>query len=242
MPRELRKLNGKGVLHFRQYLARLHDNPGLSPPIEILSDNKYSDGLTGNINIENKTFPNRMEIARHLNDIFSVEDHDNISTDIGLWGWLSLFYFDQVCPSKNGIRKPGREYRHILEKGYRYQHRHLLAGPYLSYKMYGDKSRLLLHGFINQESQIHHELSSRQELITNRGIIEAADTLYYDNNNESPKAGTLSDSKAGSLFRFINIIRQLELTYDLYSMESQGIISLLPDEFNAWKTYSLTEN
>ncbi|MFH1977184.1 MAG: hypothetical protein ABIJ52_16800 [Pseudomonadota bacterium] len=39
----------------------------------------------------------------------------------------------------------------------------------------------------------------------------------------------------GTLFRFIDVIQPLDLTYDLYSMSGKDIIGLLPPEFDKWK-------
>ena len=39
----------------------------------------------------------------------------------------------------------------------------------------------------------------------------------------------------GTFYRFIGIIQQLDLNYDLYSMSGNEILDLLPPEFNKWK-------
>ena len=57
----------------------------------------------------------------------------------------------------------------------------------------------------------------------------------FDKSKNKPKAGTQSKTRGGSLFRLITVIQQLELTYDLYSMNSEEILQLLPEEFDNWK-------
>jgi hypothetical protein len=168
----------------------------------------------------------------------SIED-DNIETDVHLWSWLSLFYFDQLCPAQtNAIRKPGRDYRHILEPGYPYGHNHLLAGAYLVYTVYGlydELSTLLLYTVPHIESGFHHQLAQRQSIITNKGVMEAAHLLYLEKNKEKPKAGAIAKNKQGTIYRFIDVIQQLDLNYDLYSMTGDEVLELLPAEFNKWK-------
>ncbi len=232
---QVRRLNPQGIERFREYLQALKENPGVAPPVGILDDPDYSDVLQDQVEIVKVEFKNRTHMVKYLSTAL-----ENLNTQLGaenqgLWSWLSLFYFDQVCPEDlSGCRKAGMDYRHILEKGYRHRHRHrhLLAGPYITYQMYREKARLLLHGLLHQENKIHHELAARQEFITNRSIIEATDTLYFDKDKNKPKAGILSKTRADSLLRFVDVIQQLELNYDLYSMEAQEIISLLPNEFN----------
>jgi hypothetical protein len=168
------------------------------------------------------------------------ERPDKLMNDVHLWSWMSLFYFDQVCPSNDkGKRKPGRNYRHIPEPGYPHGHRHLVMGAYLVYTVYGwgeELSKLPLHTALSVESTFHHEIATRQSFITNRGIMEALHILYYNDLENKPKRGPIMNKNApGSLYRFVNVIQQLDVTYDLYSMSGPEIVSLLPGEFNHWK-------
>ena len=179
-------------------------------------------------------------MAQYLDQALAEINTDGLENDVQMWSWLSLFYFDQVCPVEdNDLRKPGRDYRHILEPGYPSGHRHLLAGAYLVYSVYGlenELSRLLLWSPLHLESRFHHQLASRQTLITNRGILDAADKMYFNVSVSRPKKGALMEKNTpGTLLRFIDVIQQLDLTYDLYSMSGQEILALLPPEFDKWK-------
>ena len=118
--------------------------------------------------------------------------------------------------------------------------KHLLAGSFETYRIYGEKARLLLYGPVHQANDVQARLAERQSFITNPGIIEVVDMLYFDEKNNKPKFGTQSKTKGGSLYRFITVIQQLDLTYDLYSMNAHDILSLLPEEFNKWKNFELS--
>jgi hypothetical protein len=111
-------------------------------------------------------------------------------------------------------------------------------GAYLVYTLYGwgdELSKLLLSTDLSIESHFHHEIVSRQSVITNRGIMEALHILYYHNVQNKPKRGAVMNRNApGSLYRFIDVIQQLDVTYDLYSMSGAEIVGLLPAEFNHW--------
>ncbi|MFQ5450001.1 MAG: hypothetical protein ACE5E9_05195 [Nitrospinaceae bacterium] len=232
----VKKLNQGGIQRFREYLLGVRSGAHDSPPEEILHDPLYSEEVQGQGEIENVTFKSSFEAAKYLNQKLVHIDNSNNLQNIGLWSWLSLFYFDQVCPPDNyGSRNPGRDYRHIPEMGYRFRHRHLLAGPFHTYKMYEEKARLLLNTPLRQESQIHHQLATRQNFISNRAIIDAIGALYFDEELRKPKKGLLSKAKPGNLYRFIDVVQQLDLTYDLYSMKSDEIFSLLPEEFKGWQ-------
>ena len=132
------RLTENGIKALRRYLSSLRSGATSDPPYQLLTDPDASESIPGVAEVEKRTFETRLDAARYLDDALSTLGLDSIETDIGLWSWLSLFYFDQVCPVRqDGYRKPGGDYRHILEPGYRYGHRHLLAGSYLPYSIYG---------------------------------------------------------------------------------------------------------
>ena len=235
----LRKFTDDGIDRFRSYLADLGNGSGAAPPFDLLVDSDASRPVHEDIHIENRKFATRLELARYLDEVLTDIEIDGIESDVHLWSWLSLYYFDQVCPEKkDGGRKPGRDYRHILEPGYRYGHNHLIAGAYLVYTVYGlnnGLSKLLLYTPLHVESGFHHQLAQRQSLITNKGLMEAATLLYFKNLKGKPKSGAISPKKAGNLYRFINVVQQLDLNYDLYSMSGEEVLQLLPAEFERWQ-------
>ncbi len=236
----IRKFTDEGIEPFRNYLAELREGSTSPPPFHILNDPATSEPINGGGEIENREFAIRLELAQYLDEALEGIESDSIETDVHLWSWLSLLYFDQLCPAqKDGVRKPGRDYRHILEPGYPNGHRHLLCGPYMVYSVYGlgeNLSKLLLCTSIPVENKFHHELAGRQSLITNRGSLEAVHSLYYEKANGKPKRGAQVKKPApGTFYRFIGIIQQLDLNYDLYSMTGEEVLELLPAEFNKWK-------
>jgi len=237
---EIRAFKNRGVEQFRKYLVKLRQGSAGLPPNYLLDDPDFSEPVKGGGSIEQQTFGTRLELAQYFDDALAGVENDGIETDVHLWSWLSLFYFEQVCPADGkGLRKPGRDYRHILEPGYPNGHRHLLAGAYLVYSVYGlgeNLSRLLLWTPLHLESKFHHQLAVRQTLITNKGILKAAHQMYFNPADVRPKRGALIEKKSpGTLIRFIDVIQQLDLTYDLYSMTAEEILALLPPEFDKWK-------
>jgi len=238
---ELRKFTDQGLERFRGYLRAFSEGSVESPPLNLLTDPEFSRQAAGQVTIDQRQFGSGLELASYLDHVLEAYPQwpGTVAADTHLWSWMSLFYFDQVCPvNDKGKRKPGRDYRHILEPGYPNGHRHLLAGAYLVYTVYGwgeELSKLLLHGPISMESQVHHEIATRQSLITNRGIMESLHILYFDQSRSKPKRGPLMNRSApGSLYRFIDVVQQLDVTYDLYSMSGPEIVGILPSEFAPW--------
>lgn len=235
MPEQVRRLTQRGVEAFRRYLGEIRSGSRAEPPRELLEDPSASEMLEKDAWVEERSFVDRMDAARYLAGV--LDGLKSCEEDIGLWSWLSLYYFDQVCPRRqDGARSPGRDYRHILEPGYLSGHRHLLAGPLMVWKLHQERGQLLLSTRVNEENKFHHEVASRQALLTNPAILSLLNLLYQDPGSGRPKRGAQQTGpNPGSIYRFVDVIHQLDVNYDLYSMTPDGILKLLPSEFERWK-------
>jgi hypothetical protein len=235
----LRRFTDSGIEAFRGYLAKLRSGSQDPPPFNMLEEDNYAVPAYDEITVEQITFGSRLDFAKYACEVFSKVESDDLFNDVRVWSWLSLYYFEQVCPvDKDGLRKPGRDYRHIPEPGFRVGHRHLLSGAYLVYAIYGLGDLLsgfLLYTALPTESQIYHQIVSRQNLVTNPVVVEAAGLLYFDKKTKRPKKGAFQTNRPGTLNRFIMVIQQLDLNFDLYSMDSLELLNLLPTEFDIWK-------
>lgn len=237
MNSQLRILNDKGIARYRDYLDELRSGSERKPPLELLADPWCSARVPLEVSIEAKAFQNKLAIGKYLNEVLRLLPHSQTERQVGLWSWLSLFFFDDVCPvNKYGRRAPGPHYRCILDLDFRRFNRHLLFGPYNAYKLHGDNAALLLYGPIHQTNRSFIELATRQGLFTNRGIIDAATILYYDPKTGRSKRGAMTNEhKPGTMLRFIDVIQQLDLTHDLFSMKGRDVVALLPEEFTPWR-------
>lgn len=231
----LRSLNARGIEEFRGFLQRIRDGEEFraSPAILYLDD--YSTSLPRAIEIAPRTFASKFEAAEYLAGV--LQDLAAQEDDAGLWSWLALFYFDQLSPvDAAGKRAPREDYHYIPSAGFGWHHgRHLLAGPYKLFTLHRRNARLLLYPPVHQHGAFIYQLGFRRDLITNRGLIEAIDLLYWDAKRKRPKRGASTDSRPGNLRRLIAVIQQLDFNYDLYGMRADEILHLLPPEFDAWK-------
>jgi len=233
----LQTMTDEGIEGFREYLRGLRYGSEAPPPDVLLTDTAYSADIEDAPFIERKAFESRLDAARYLSDVM-IEMNPGLFEDRGLWAWLSLLYFDQLCPlSARGTRKPGKDYRYIPTSDFRNYYRHLLAGPFRLYRTLGDRARLLLCNPLAQGGDINEQLASRQDIISNPGVMDAVDMLYFDPSQNNAKRG-VTGKRRGNLRRFVGLIQQLDLTYDLYSLDGQEIIGLLPGEFERWRGVS----
>jgi len=235
--REVRVLNGEGLFRFRDYLASLRKGSREGPPWGLLEDGALSSPLEAGAVVEPREFAGRMEAARYLREVLDPVPAGQVRENAGLWSWLSLLYFDQVCPARaDGTRSPGKDYRHVLSADSIYRLRHLLFGAWTALEIHGERAAFLLSSPLHQESKFHRELAARQGLFANRGLVEAAGLLYFDEEKGTPRRGAATTQPApGNLRRFVAVAGQLDLTWDLFSMSGPEILELLPSEFDRWK-------
>jgi hypothetical protein len=231
----IRVLNETGLLKFRDYLMQLGTTPSLDPTTEWLTDPATSNAFSPEVQIDNRNFETRFQLAQYLYGFAPLRE-PAVRQNIGLWSWLSLLFFDQLCPKDNeGNRTPREVYSYILSRDYRHYYRHLLATGFFIYDVHREHARVVLFPAMNTHGDFVEQLASRMELITNRGLIEAVDMLYYDaSGTGSPKRGATNRKKKGTLRRLIDILGQLDLTYDLYGMTASQLLDLLPNEFDRW--------
>lgn len=232
----LRKLNAKGIAKFREHLADIRAGEPFQSNPALLYVDEYSTAVPPRIDVESRTFKTKLDVAMYLENVLTPVDGPRLIADVGLWSWLALYFFDQLAPVRaDGKRRPREDYHYVPSS--RRPERHLLIGPYTTYKMHGDHARLLLHPPVHQHGRFLFDLSSRRDLITNRGLIELADRLYWNSRTKRPKRGASSENQPGNLRRLIAVAQQLDFNYDLYGMNAQEILALLPErEFEGWTT------
>lgn len=232
----LRTLNARGIEEFRGFLQQIRDGAEFQSDPAVLYLDEYSRRLPRTVEIEPRTFASKFEAAEYLAGVLA--DLPGIADDAGLWSWLALFYFDQLSPvDAEGKRRPREDYHYIPatdpSSGWQ-RERHLLAAPYKLFLLHRRNARLLLHPAVHQHGAFIYNLGFRRDLITNKGLIEAIDLLYWDEKRNRPKRGATS-SRPGNLRRLIAVIQQLDFNYDLYGMQAGEILQLLPPEFDAWR-------
>jgi hypothetical protein len=235
---QLTRFTEPGVAAFSSYLNSLKSNPSLLPPSNWLTDPQYSEPLATKVEVEPRTFGTRLNAARYLYEQFSGCNLTDVDRDTGLWAWLSLFYFDEVCPPRNGFRSPGDRARHIPElANYQRYYRHLLAGPYQIYRAHRDRPEraiAILCQALDKPGEIVEQLASRQELVTNPAVMELASILYVDPVLQRPKRGAQAKG-GGTARRLPTVLDQFDLTWDLYAAQGAELLDILPKEFNRFR-------
>lgn len=234
---KLHRLNVQGIAALRDDL--LNDKKIFETILDIekYSSIDYAEPVD-DIELEKVDFKSRYEFACYLNDVFANINVSDIYNDIGLWSWLTVFYFENVFELKNDVYKIGDVARYIPEpNNFRKMYRHLLLGPYLIYRAHIDDPRramCVLTTKLNAPGEAVEQIASRQEIVVNHQIIQALTSLYYDENKMILKKGAGKKSD-GSVRRMVTLLDQFDLTYDLSCIYADDIINMLPKEFDKFK-------
>jgi hypothetical protein len=221
---------------FGDYIDALNLGNDLPVPTGILNEENTSVELDASAEVVPRQFASKMDAARYLKDALAPISALVLDRNQGIWGWLSLFYFNQLCPeSTSGHRTPGQAYRYLLSSDWKHRYRHLLAGPFTLYVHHGEAARTILERPVTKHGDFAEQLASRYEIVRNHELLKSVDKLYWDETARGPKRGATNRRRRGSLRRLTSIISQFEVTFDLFSMNSNQILALLPSEFDSWK-------
>jgi hypothetical protein len=237
----LRRLNDAGIARFEQYLTVLRGGGTAHPPTDALTTPEHSDTLGVEVEVEDRDFATRLDWAKYIDEKLG-KGMKNVERDVGLWAWLALFHVKRLLPSKkNGRRLVGEAALWIPNtRDFRKRYRHLLVGPYRIYRAHRvnpEDALILLGGPFGSHGEVVEQFASRLNLVTNRELIKAATALYWDKQAGDIKTGAASNNRTpGSSARLAGIILpQFDLTWDLFSMTAEGILDLLPKEFDKFR-------
>src|SRR5437764_14952935 len=98
----VRRLTDKGSALFEEYLTRLALGAKEEPPLDLLTAPEISVPVEGEASAEPRKFATRLEAASYLRQVLESVPTSEIDHNPGLWNWLSLFYFNQLCPPSSG--------------------------------------------------------------------------------------------------------------------------------------------
>ena len=220
----------------------------MPPPYQILQDPGHSQDFDREIEVDRAPhgipFGSRFEFGTYLHERLSAADQMSIARNYGFWSWLSLYYFEQICPTgEDGARRiaPKELYLFSPHQVYRQHVRHLVRSPWLIVNIHGFNAKVLLLGTergsaspLTSRSKIFEQLATRQNILNNKTVIAAAHQLYFDERNGRTWFGA-SGNGPGSVARYALVVQQLELTYDTRACSVDQLLSLLPNEFADYK-------
>lgn len=241
----LHRFKQTGIDLFNAYLVNVSAGAADPPPEWLLTDPMHSEEIAPEIPVPAVTFSNRLAAARHVDALFARAELSDVDRDEGLWAWLSLRFFDQLCPpDKDGKRKPGEVSDGVfvrlipaIQRNRRY-YRHLLLGPYLIMRAYRaeiDSAMALLADAPHvATAEAYRLFVENPSLISCRAAVGTATALYYDKISGRMRRG-YGRKTSGGCRRLIQVLQQFDCTYDLYSLSTDTLLAMLPNEFDEFR-------
>jgi hypothetical protein len=231
----VREFNASGIAACKSFLAECRIHPQIPFPRDLLEDDSLTKGLSAEVTVEPTHFGPRREAADYLTTLLAPLPEDEIAQNAGLWTWLSVFFFDEVCPFREGKRTVRNDYSYVFEpKHARHFYRHLLFIAWYAARLAKPHDRLFMTAPLSSLDQVTDRVMSRLFLTRIPCIFEALDRLYWDEGRGKARAGIVDQRvvKPGDLRHRLPIrVRQLERTYDLFSLTGDQLVELLGEEF-----------
>ena len=234
----LRRLTPDGIERARQFLADLRDDPigSIEPPPDLLYDERYAARFVGEIEVERRAFRTRREAAEYFEPLLKPVAH-LVADHAGVWSWLGLFYFAETVRRENSVVQLSPldetfvvDRRDGASRSYQLRFRHYLWGSWRLYEQHGESAAFLLDRELAQWADIEQRSFGAIRIFNSVGIVPLILRLYTHGAHQ--KRGFIHDP--GGLRHLLRVLDQLKRTYDVYGMEPDALLKILPDEFRQW--------
>lgn len=235
-----RIFNASGLAEAAVVLDRLRSGELETVPVSFLESDEFSYETELEIpRARAGEIQNRWFLGVWLwQKLHSVTDDSALIASAGFWTWLAFFLFDTIAPARARGRSIWEDAKYILARGdYRKYYRHLVAGPYLMIKKHSDSPHIvrgLLATLPDSSGDVYEQLAARPVIVTSRAAVSVATKLYYDSESQRLRRGA-AGAGPGSARRYANVLMQYDVTFDLYTVTEEKLVSMLPREFERFQ-------
>ena len=233
---ELRRLTGDGIKRARDFLAHVREHPRARdrPPQELLFGERYSRAFESCVEVEPSVFRRRRDAAEYLAPRLEPIKH-RIGDDAKFWSWLGMYYFEHIVRIRDGaVRLSRLDETFVVDSGdprsLRNRYRHYLWGSWRLYEQHGEGAAYLLNEEITSWSIIADRGFGAVRIFNSEGVIQLILRLYTEGGRQKPG----SFRGHGGLRHLVRVLDQLELTHDVYGMQPDALIEILPEPFRKW--------
>lgn len=234
----LRQLTAAGIAEAQEFLTRLRECPGTdrTPPEDLLFGDRCSAPFDSKpeVMVEPRAFATRREAGAYLSAALETV-RLRVLEDAGVWSWLGMYYLKHIAPptlSPNNmtlIFESGVETSNAGRSDQQV-YRHYLWGSWQIYERHGENAAFLLDQGISSWDDLSQRVFGTRRIFTSRGVVQVMLRLYTAGLQK--KRGYVRGQ--GGLRHLLRVLPQLELTYDVYDMEPEALLRVLPQEFQRW--------
>lgn len=235
----VRRLNPQGIDAFREYIrtAKIALKAGEDvPPVsdEILGSELLTEATPYEMPEPPERFGSKLELAQFVDRFLPRNKYDDVRIDVGMWTWLAARLLDQIT---NGRRKFKEERGYVAGLTFQEFYRHLVLSPYFIYfnaKEDPSRVQVLLYDEPTTMNEVMVQFGSYQTLMQNKSLQALVQRLYFDPGKGRIRRGA-GGKEAGTPRRLMDFFRQIELNYDLQSIDQDKFWDMLPAEFGKFK-------
>ena len=105
---KLRRLNDAGIDRFNQFRASFDESGDPAELQILLQDAAYSGDAGVDIEVDARQFSSRFAVGEYLYGLFETVATPGLDTDRGMWTWLAVFYFEELCPQNLRLGEDAR--------------------------------------------------------------------------------------------------------------------------------------
>ena len=232
----VRRLTAEGLRRAREFLADMREHPTAprEPPRDLLYDERYSRPFEPEVWIERCPFRTRREAAEHFAPKFRPIRH-LVADHAGVWSWLGMYYFADTVRVEDGAVRLSREDETLIvdrqdRRSFQRRFRHYLWGSWRLYEAHGESVSFLLDQDLTSIGELALRALDTVRIFNSVGVIQLMLRLYTDNGRQ--KRGFID--RPGGQRHLIRVLDQLERTYDVYGMQPEALLRVLPQEFQRW--------
>ena len=232
----LRQLTPNGIERAHQFLADLRDDPShaIELPSDLLYDERYTAPFVGDIEVERRFFRTRRDAAEYFEPLLKPITH-LVADHAGVWSWLGMFYFPDTVRKDNGaVRLSPLDETFVVDRhisrSYQLRFRHYLWGAWRLNEQHGESAEFLLNRELTQWGDIEQRSFGSIRIFNSVGVVPLILRLYTHGAQQKRGFGF----SRGGLRHLVRVLDQLERTYDVYGMDPDALLKILPEEFRQW--------
>ena len=233
----LRRLTPEGIELAKRFLADLRANPAhaAEPPSDLLHDKRYAVPFEDGIEVESRTFHTRWDAAEYLAPRLKPISH-LVADHAEVWSWLGMFFFTHTAPrdSSGEVKLSPETETFVVDRNVsrslQRRFRHYLWIAWRIHEQHGEAAKFLLDRNLTQWGEIEDRTLANLRTFNSVGVVPLILHLYTQGAQQ--KRGFRNNR--GGLRHLVRVLTQMERTHDVYGMEPEALLKILPEEFRQW--------
>jgi len=158
-----------------------------------------------------------------------------IAEDFSAWSWLGMFHFMDIVDSSRHGRVSPQDATFVVDlssRGRQKRYRHYLWGAWRLWLQHRGQERVsfLLDEPLTSWSDLDERVFGNLRVFNSVGVVPLILRLY----TRGPVLKRGYKGSPGGLRHLVRVLEQLELTHDVYGMEADALIRILPEPFHRW--------